>query len=190
MTDTSPTTDTSRATDTSPATDTEPVLPDDLPEAPASPTVVLPESAPDTDLAALMTAFRVLQMQHARVLDHESVARGLNPTDTRFVFFLAAADGEGVTPKQAGEYLELSTGAMTSLVDRLERRGHIERRPNPQDRRSILIHLTPSGAEIAREIGGVYRDAFREVVAPEDRIRLAQAFDGLGAALARRSAAV
>jgi DNA-binding MarR family transcriptional regulator len=150
----------------------------------------VPEPTPDTDLAKLMTAFRVLQMQHARVLHHESHTRSLNATDTRFVFFLAAADGQGVTPKQAGEYLELTTGAMTSLIDRLEKRAHIERRPNPEDRRSILIHLTPSGAEVAKGIGAVYTSAFREVIAPDDRAQLAAAFDRLGTALDRHSRAV
>ncbi|WIB78173.1 MarR family transcriptional regulator [Curtobacterium sp. MCPF17_002] len=175
-------------------TDTAPALPQqrgqELPPAPVSPTVSVPEPTPDTDLAKLMTAFRVLQMQHARVLHHESHTRSLNATDTRFVFFLAAADGQGVTPKQAGEYLELTTGAMTSLIDRLEKRAHIERRPNPEDRRSILIHLTPSGAEVAKGIGAVYTSAFREVIAPDDRAQLAAAFDRLGTALDRHSRAV
>ena len=174
-------------------TDTTPAFPAapsrTLPPAPVSPTVAVPEHAPDTDMARLMTAFRVLQMHHARVLHHESVAQGLNATDTRFVFFLSAADGEGVTPKQAGEYLELSTGAMTSLIDRLEQRGHIERRPNPADRRSILIHLTPAGAAVAQDIGSVYTAAFREVVAPADRLRLVAVFEQLGSALGRHSRA-
>lgn len=176
-------------TDTTPALPrTDPAQP--LPPAPASPTVSVPETDPDSDLATLTTAFRLLQTQHARVLHHESSARGLNATDARLVFFLAAADGEGVTPKQAGEYLELTTGAMTSLIDRLEKRSHIERRPNPEDRRSILLHLTPSGSEVAREIGAVYTDAFREVVPPAERARLAEAFDRLGQALDRHSRAV
>lgn len=168
---------------------TRAVLPDVTPDGvPVSPTVSLSDAVPsDTDLAALLTAFRLLQVQHARVLQHESVSRGLNATDTRFVFFLAAADGDGVTPKQAGEYLELTTGAMTSLIDRLEQRGHLERRPNPQDRRSVLLHLTASGAEVSRQIGAVYSDAFRQAVAPVERLRLAASFEGLGDALARRS---
>lgn len=171
-------------TDIAPALPALPARPvGTLPAAPVSPTVSLPEPAHDTDLAQLMSAFRVLQTQHARVLHHEASSRGLNATDARFVFFLASADGEGVTPKQAGEYLELSTGAMTSLIDRLERRSHLERRPNPEDRRSILLHLTPSGAEIARQIGGVYTSAFRQVVAPAERSRLAACFQQLGDAL-------
>lgn len=173
-------------TDTAPAP-ARPVDGTPLPPAPVSPTVSVPEPSPDTDLAQLMTAFRMLQTQHARVLHHESAIRGLNATDARFVFFLAAADGEGITPKQAGEYLELTTGAMTSLIDRLEQRGHLERRPNPEDRRSILLHLTPSGAEVAEQIGAVYTAAFREVVAPADRGHLGDVFDRIGAALDRHS---
>ncbi|ROS75249.1 DNA-binding MarR family transcriptional regulator [Curtobacterium sp. PhB130] len=168
-----------------------------IPAAPTSPVdapvVDAPRSAgttdgvEDSDLGRLMTAFRLMQTQHARVLNHESVARGLNPTDSRFVFFLAAADGAGVTPKQASEYLELSTGAMTSLIDRLEKRAHIERRPNPDDRRSILLHLTASGEAVAKQIGAVYSAAFREVVAPAERAAVADAFARIGDALGRRS---
>ncbi|WP_181437306.1 MarR family winged helix-turn-helix transcriptional regulator [Curtobacterium sp. MCPF17_047] len=180
------------------------VLPDALPDprsgalsVPVSPdvqptrTVALAAGsvAPaEDDLADLMVAFRSFQMHHARVLARESAARGLNATDTRFVLFLAAT-GTGVTPKQAGEHLELSTGAMTSLIDRLERHGHIRRGPNPDDRRSLLLRLTPSGAAVAQQISGVYSAAAREVVAPADRARLATQFTLLGEALARHSRA-
>ncbi|WP_439690148.1 MarR family winged helix-turn-helix transcriptional regulator [Curtobacterium sp. SP.BCp] len=170
-------------------TDPAPVLParraDVLPPAPVSPDVVVP--APDADLTRLLTAFRLFQAQHARALDHESVANGLGPTDARFLFHLAAADGEGITPKQAGAHLELSTGAMTSLIDRLERRGHLERRPNPTDRRSILLHLTPSGVAVAETIGARWVDAFRQVVPPGERAALAAVLDEVGSALARRA---
>lgn len=162
---------------------------DDDRSAPVSPVTATVDGVADTDLGRLMTAFRLMQTQHARVLHHESQTRGLNATDSRFVFFLASADGEGVTPKQSGEYLELSTGAMTSLIDRLEQRGHIERRPNPNDRRSILLHLTPSGETVARQIGAVYSASFREVIAPEDRAALTDAFTRLAEELGRRSAA-
>jgi DNA-binding MarR family transcriptional regulator len=153
--------------------------------APTSPVVEVPSAAGD-DLADLMAAFRRFQTQNARVLAHESSARGLNSTDTRLVFFLETAPA-GATPKQAGEYLGLSTGATTSLIDRLERRGHIERRPNPADRRSVLLHLTASGEAVAQQISAVWSGAAREVVAPADRARIATQFSVFGAALERHS---
>lgn len=134
------------------------------------------------DLDRVLRAFRALQTRHARVLAHQSALRGLHATDLRFLVFVAGADA-GVTPKHAGEHLELTTGAMTSLIDRLERRGHIERRPNPGDRRSILVHLTPSGAAIAGEVAAVYREAFRSGVDPADLARVAAALEAVGSAL-------
>jgi DNA-binding MarR family transcriptional regulator len=153
------------------------------------PATALSAFAPDDDLLRLLTGFRALQVQHNRVLASEGAARGLGPTDTRLVLLLAAHGGDAVTPKQAAEHLDMSTGAMTSLVDRLEKHGHIERLPNPDDRRSILVQLTASGSAVAQQIGGVYSAAFREVVPVAERARLAEAFELLGEALDRHSPA-
>jgi DNA-binding MarR family transcriptional regulator len=41
--------------------------------------------------------------------------------------------------------LDVSTGAMTNRLDKLERRGLIRRAPDPNDRRGVLLDLTPFG---------------------------------------------
>ena len=46
----------------------------------------------------------------------------------------------------------LSSGAMTSRLDRLERSGLIERRPSPVDRRSIQVQLTPAGLALIDKV--------------------------------------
>lgn len=169
--------------------DPTPVLPGrratELPPAPASPDVLVPAS--DAELDRLVDAFRRFQARHTQALDRASAARDLGPTDARLVFHLAAADGEGMTPKDARAFLQLSTGAMTSLIDRLEQRGHLERRPNPNDRRSILLHLTPSGAGIAEELSAPWRTAFADAVAPAARTALADVFEQVGDALTHRA---
>lgn len=181
-------------------TDTSPALPPltvttGLPPAPVSPDVEMHDlptaplagvRADDAGLARMIEAFRLLQVRHARVLAHESAAHRLGVTDTRFLVHLAATEGHATTPKQAGDTLELSTGAMTSLLDRLERHGHLERRPNPGDRRSILVHLTPSGAAVARAVSAAYADAFSEAVPAAERNGVAVALEDIGAALDRR----
>ncbi|MDM7887367.1 MarR family transcriptional regulator [Curtobacterium sp. RHCJP20] len=176
-------------TDTSPALPPLTPSPLVLPPAPVSPDVEVTAPVEDVDdpgVARLLEAFRVLQVQHGRVLAHESATRGLGTTDTRLLLHLAAAEPGGTTPKQAGEQLELSTGATTSLLDRLERHGHLERRPNPDDRRSILVHLTPSGTAVAREVAATWAAAFRDAVAPAARAGVALALEGVGDALERR----
>jgi DNA-binding MarR family transcriptional regulator len=44
---------------------------------------------------------------------------------------------------------------VTSILDRLEQRGLIERRTNPDDRRSFLVDLTSVGLEVADQILGL-----------------------------------
>ena len=50
-----------------------------------------------------------------------------------------------------GERLSMSPGAVTALVDRLERKGYVERVPNPKDRRSALVRETEAGLEESLE---------------------------------------
>jgi len=50
-----------------------------------------------------------------------------------------------MTLGELGERLSMSPGAVTALVDRLEGRGHVERFPNPKDRRSALVRATEAG---------------------------------------------
>ena len=52
-----------------------------------------------------------------------------------------------VTHKRLGERLFMSPGAITAMIDRLERRGYVERIPNPEDRRSAFVRITKRGIE-------------------------------------------
>lgn len=49
--------------------------------------------------------------------------------------------------KSLGEKLLKSGGNITLVIDNLEKSGWVERRQNPDDRRSVLIHLTPEGKQ-------------------------------------------
>jgi DNA-binding MarR family transcriptional regulator len=49
------------------------------------------------------------------------------------------------SPGELAKVFEVSTAASTGIVDRLEKRGHVERRPHETDRRRTEVHLTASG---------------------------------------------
>lgn len=49
--------------------------------------------------------------------------------------------------KALGEKLLKSGGNITLVIDNLEKSGWVERQQDPQDRRSMLIHLTPEGKD-------------------------------------------
>jgi len=56
------------------------------------------------------------------------------------------ADGP-LTQRELGARLLLTSGAITMLVDRLERAGWVHRRPHPTDRRATLLELSAQAAE-------------------------------------------
>jgi DNA-binding MarR family transcriptional regulator len=139
------------------------------------------------DLERVIEVYRRLQIHHARLVHDEANARGVGLTDLRFLFSLAARGDHGVLPKEATSYLGLSTGATTSLIDRLEARGLVERVPNPNDRRSVTVVLRPDGATMVREVKDIYRDAFTTAIPAGKMHELAVLLEAFDAELAARS---
>jgi DNA-binding MarR family transcriptional regulator len=62
------------------------------------------------------------------------------------------ADGRGRTVSELGAAVGARPTTLTSVLDRLERRGHITRGSRPGDRRAVLIELTSSGRLTAATI--------------------------------------
>jgi DNA-binding MarR family transcriptional regulator len=93
------------------------------------------------------------------VLFSQAVAdrAGMNPTDLETLEILARHGAS--TAGRLAELTGLTTGAITGLVDRLERRGYVRRERHPTDRRSVIIQpdienawrdLSPSYAAMSR----------------------------------------
>ncbi|WP_037363610.1 MarR family winged helix-turn-helix transcriptional regulator [Amycolatopsis orientalis] len=55
-------------------------------------------------------------------------------------------------------------GATSKGVDRLEARGWVRRAPNPEDRRSSLLELTPAGRELADAMEKTFQDQLEELL--------------------------
>ena len=77
---------------------------------------------------------------------------GLNPTDLEALDFLVR--NGPMTAGRLAELTGLTTGAITGLVDRLERRGYVVREPHPTDRRSIIIRAQDT--PLARDLDPPY----------------------------------
>jgi DNA-binding MarR family transcriptional regulator len=60
-------------------------------------------------------------------------------------------DDQGTNPSDLVRASLITSGAMTSRLDRLERAGLIERSPDPGDRRGVLVQLTEQGEHLAEE---------------------------------------
>ncbi len=60
-------------------------------------------------------------------------------------------DAEGTNPRDLARSSLITSGAMTSRLDRLQRAGLIERGPDPGDRRGVLVQLTEHGESLAEQ---------------------------------------
>lgn len=78
--------------------------------------------------------------------------------------------------------LSITVGGTSKAVDRIEARGHVARRSNPDDRRSSVIELTPAGARVFAQADQLVDDELRlrlGSVLPE------RSLEQLGALIAR-----
>jgi DNA-binding MarR family transcriptional regulator len=87
---------------------------------------------------------------------------GLNATDMECLRLLFL---KGIsTPSELARLTGLTSGATTAMLDRLEKAGFIERRPNPDDRRGTLIHPAASASEKAASWFESARNAQNELI--------------------------
>lgn len=56
-----------------------------------------------------------------------------------------------ITPVELKKVLSVDLGALTRMLDRLVCKGWVERLPNPNDKRGVLVKLTTSGAAICEQ---------------------------------------
>ena len=84
-----------------------------------------------------------------------------------------------------GRKLLLTTGSISTAVDRLARRGLVERKDHPADRRVRLVELTPRGREVIEPAFARHAADLEQVVsvlAPEERATLVALLRKLGKA--------
>jgi DNA-binding MarR family transcriptional regulator len=90
--------------------------------------------------------------QLSRALDHELEARHrLSMSAVELLGRLAAADERRLRLSRLAADTGLSLSRVSRIVDALEARGLVERRPCPSDARAINAHLTGTGLALARE---------------------------------------
>lgn len=80
---------------------------------------------------------------------------GLNRTDMRALDIINMQ--QGLTAGQLASRLKLTTGAITGVLDRLERAGHARRTHDQEDRRRVVVQPTPEakrfGSVVFRQLG-------------------------------------
>lgn len=115
------------------------------------------------EVVELMAALRAWHGAAARMSEASRRYMKLNENDMRALRFMIASDNAGVivTARAVAHHLGISSAATTKMLDRLERGGHVVRRPHPVDRRAIALSVTPETRRAAREsVGRVHARRF------------------------------
>ncbi|MFH9587494.1 MarR family winged helix-turn-helix transcriptional regulator [Streptomyces luteogriseus] len=136
---------------------------------PGAPTSSLPAQDP-TGLQAFAVLLRRMNGEFNRIAQEFAQEQGLHLTDMQALIAILDADsdpdtgGEPMTPGRLRGQLNLTSGAVTACLDRLERAGHIRRVRDAGDRRVVHLHY----ADAAR---GLARDYFRPLARSTEAAR-------------------
>jgi DNA-binding MarR family transcriptional regulator len=99
----------------------------------------------------------------------------LAPPDAGILRLLRVA--AGLSQQELASKLQIHPSRLVAILDNLEKRGFVERRANPDDRRLYSLYLTKDGGEVLERIGKVARehqDALLSVLNQEERDELAK----------------
>ena len=127
----------------------------------------------DSVLVALQQATHVTLHRLAVKLDD----LGLTASETNVLAVLA--DRRDRTVSELGAAVGTKPTTLTSVLDRLERRGHVVRGNRPGDRRSVLVSLTEPGRQAAAKVRRAHKELERKAL----RGLPADAVDGFHAVL-------
>ena len=124
---------------------------------------------PDLDLRAMATVARLHTL--GRLIDGEfarlAAEYGVDPAEADVLFTLRrAGEPYRLTPSRLADSLLVSSGTLTSRLDRLERKGLIARVPHPRDRRSVEVELTADGRRLVDEAVTVHVENERRMLEP------------------------
>lgn len=106
---------------------------------------------------------------------------------------MAVRDAGEVSVKHLAERLQVSPPSASTMVDRLVEMGLLDRQPNPNDRRSVLIRLSPVGNESIEAIESVVLGFLVDLMRELEASRVLEwrgVYDKIGAILAGRRASV
>jgi DNA-binding MarR family transcriptional regulator len=117
------------------------------------PSGTLPPDDP-TGLQRFAVLLRGMNAEFNRIAHEFAHEQGLHLTDVQALIAIMDAgegeDGAPMTPGRLRDQLNLTSGAVTACLDRLERSGHVQRVRAPDDRRVVHLHYATASKAVAR----------------------------------------
>ncbi|MFN2198919.1 MAG: MarR family winged helix-turn-helix transcriptional regulator [Anaerolineales bacterium] len=105
-------------------------------------------SALTRDLFQLMKQFPRLKLEHCAV-------DGLTRSEYNLLGMLVInldAGKQAFSVTEISNLLQITPAGVTHLINPLEAAGYIQRQPDPNDRRIVLVEVTPKGKQVAESL--------------------------------------
>src|SRR5699024_6721097 len=87
---------------------------------------------------------------------------GLNPTEFAVLELIYSKGDQPI--QKIGEKVLIASSSITYVVDKLEQKQLLERKPCPKDRRSTYAVMTSKGAELMDEVFPKHKSAINEIL--------------------------
>ena len=123
---------------------------------------------PRQEMAPYQVTARISRIgQHVARRQEETFGRfGLNRGEVGVLAALRfAGPKQQLSPTRLFKGLMLSSAGITSRLDRLERRGYVKRKPDPGDRRGVLVELTDAGRAVLDQAVNANSSGEKDVLA-------------------------
>jgi DNA-binding MarR family transcriptional regulator len=116
--------------------------------------IVLPDL--DLEVEGIVDRIAGLSRRIHRTMDETLADFGLDSAEHKALAALVqAGPPHHSTPGKLARRMELSSGAITNRLDRLEEAGLVRRLPDPDDRRGVVVELTEKGRDTYQSAVGV-----------------------------------
>jgi MarR family 2-MHQ and catechol resistance regulon transcriptional repressor len=100
---------------------------------------------------------------------------------------LTALEADGpLSMKRLAEVMDVSDASATGIVDRMEKRGIVERQHGTEDRRIVVVHPTPAGAQVFTDMAAQRRASLSRVLGELSEAEMAALLTGMRAIHAAR----
>ena len=80
-----------------------------------------------------------------------------------FAIYSVLSRGDGMTPSELSRWMSAPATTVSSYVKRFEKRGHVDRVPSVEDRRSYRLTLTTEGRAAHRRAGELFQPTLAEI---------------------------
>jgi DNA-binding MarR family transcriptional regulator len=106
---------------------------------------------------------RKAQQRHTAIFARRM---GIELTPTQFAALVRVAESGAISQNELGRQTAMDAATIKGVIDRLTERRLVRSRPDPADRRRVVLELTGEGAKLAAEAIAVAAEITRETLEP------------------------